>query len=61
MSESRKGSIAIVAGILIMVGCLVWIYDISYIGEFNPFLLATALLLFILGVLIIIWGSGKNP
>jgi hypothetical protein len=61
MSESRKGSIAIVAGILIMVGCLVWIYYISYINEFNLFLLTIALLLFILGVLIIIWGSGKNP
>jgi hypothetical protein len=61
MSESRKGSIAIVAGILIMISCLVWIYDISYIAEFNPFWLAIAVLLFIIGVFVIIWGSGKNP
>ena len=61
MSSSRKGSVALVVGILIMVGAFGWIYDICYLSEFSPFRLTIAVALFIIGVVTIIWGSGKNP
>jgi predicted membrane-bound spermidine synthase len=61
MSNFRKGSIAVVAGMAIMVGCFVWIYYINFFSEFNPFLLIVAVTLFIIGVVLVLWGSGKNP
>ncbi len=61
MSSSRKGSIAVVAGIVIMVLSVVWFYDVSFINKFNPLWVTVALILFIIGVVITIWGAGKNP
>jgi hypothetical protein len=61
MSNFRKGSIAVVAGMAIVAGCFVWIYYINFFSKFNPFLLIVALSLFIIGVVLVIWGSGKTP
>jgi hypothetical protein len=61
MSSSRKGSIAVVAGILIMVLSVVWFYDICYIIKFNPLWVALAVIVFMTGVVLTLWGAGKNP
>jgi|WetSurMetagenome_2_1015567.scaffolds.fasta_scaffold83572_3 hypothetical protein len=61
MSNCRKGSIAVVTGMLIMVGCFIWIYYINFFDKSNPFWLFVAIPLFIIGIVLVIWGSGKNP
>ena len=61
MSSSRKGSIALVAGILIMVLAVVWFYDVCYINKFDLLWVAVAVILFFTGVVLTLWGAGKKP
>ena len=56
----RIGWIASIIGTLLVAGCFVWIYIITYMSGLNFILLIIAVILLVLGIVLLIWGWRKT-